>query len=222
MPMALGKRERTRRDLLDAAVRVFAARGPGAAPIHAIAAEAGVANGTFYNHFRSRDELLEAVASHLADRLSTAVVASFGQREDPAEFVAIGIRVFVGWARVDPSWAWALLRLLGREEGVGSRLRENVTADLQAGIDAGRFQVESMAVAQDAVIGIAAMGIQAILDGRAAPDHEAGVAAAALRALGVPPADAGAIVCRPLPELEPGSSAPSGSTVTQPEPGSYR
>jgi AcrR family transcriptional regulator len=195
-----GKRERTRRQLVEAAVRVFAERGPGAGPIHEIAAEAGVATGTFYNHFRSREEVLDAVAAHLADSLSDAVVASFEGRDDPAEFVAIGIRTFVDHARVDPSWARALLRLIGSSEGVGPRLRENVTADLQAGIDAGRFRIESLTVAQTVVLGLGALGIQAVLDGSAEPDHAQHVAAAALRALGVPRREAERIASRPLPQ----------------------
>jgi len=52
-------RARTETLLLDAALRLFARQGVGATAIHEIAAEAGVANGTFYNYFRTREEVLE-------------------------------------------------------------------------------------------------------------------------------------------------------------------
>ncbi|MGH3056585.1 MAG: TetR/AcrR family transcriptional regulator, partial [Gaiellaceae bacterium] len=70
------KRTRTRAQLLDAALRVFARKGTGAAPIHEITAEAGVANGTFYNYFRTREELVEAASLHLAGRFADEITAS--------------------------------------------------------------------------------------------------------------------------------------------------
>lgn len=68
-PTGRGVRSRTRTLLLDAAVRVFSRKGAGAAAIHDIAAEAGVSNGTFYNYFRTRAEILEAASFRLAERL---------------------------------------------------------------------------------------------------------------------------------------------------------
>src|SRR5262249_42169021 len=97
--------------LLDAAVRVFARKGAGAAAIHEIAAEAGVANGTFYNYFRSREELLEAASVRLVERFDREIAASRVAVADPAERVAIGCRRFVMRAMHDPTWAAALLRV---------------------------------------------------------------------------------------------------------------
>src|SRR5512144_3118358 len=87
-----GVRARTRGMLLDAAVRVFARKGAGAAAIHEITAEAGVANGTFYNYFRSREDLLEAASLRLAERFDREIAASRTAVADPAERVAIGCR----------------------------------------------------------------------------------------------------------------------------------
>lgn len=78
-PMTLdvppGKRERTRRDLIEAADRVFRRRGVDGAIVRHVTEAAGVAHGTFYNYFDSMDELVEAmVRNHLvtvADRVET-------------------------------------------------------------------------------------------------------------------------------------------------------
>ena len=106
-PDESGVRARTRTLLVDAAVRVFARKGASAAAIHEITAEAGVANGTFYNYFRTREEILEAASMELAGRLSDEVTASSQAIEDPAERMAIGNRRFVLKALHDPTWSAA-------------------------------------------------------------------------------------------------------------------
>src|ERR1700742_4936704 len=50
-----------RRELLDAAVRVFARKGFHAARVGDVAEEAGVAHGLLYHYFRSKDEVLETI-----------------------------------------------------------------------------------------------------------------------------------------------------------------
>jgi AcrR family transcriptional regulator len=52
--------------LLDAATRVFASKGYRAATTREIAAEAGVSEGTIYNYFESKYDLLIAMSKRLA------------------------------------------------------------------------------------------------------------------------------------------------------------
>ena len=52
---SLGKSARTRAQLMDAAIAVLARHGIEAASVNEIARAAGVANGTFYVHFRDKD-----------------------------------------------------------------------------------------------------------------------------------------------------------------------
>lgn len=54
-------REATAAAILDAAEEVFASEGLHAAHMNDIAARAGVAVGTLYNHFKDRDALLDAL-----------------------------------------------------------------------------------------------------------------------------------------------------------------
>jgi AcrR family transcriptional regulator len=53
--------EEKRRQILDAAVRVFARKGFHASRVGDIAVEAGVAHGLLYHYFESKDAVLEAV-----------------------------------------------------------------------------------------------------------------------------------------------------------------
>src|SRR5262245_16027812 len=55
-----------RRDhILDAATRVFAARGFNVATVRDVAREAGVADGTIYNYFANKDALLFGIFDRL-------------------------------------------------------------------------------------------------------------------------------------------------------------
>ncbi|HYJ70635.1 MAG TPA: TetR/AcrR family transcriptional regulator [Nocardioidaceae bacterium] len=56
-----------REAILDAAFRVFAEQGYDQAGVEAIAAEAGVAKATIYNHFGDKESLLRAIISDLAE-----------------------------------------------------------------------------------------------------------------------------------------------------------
>lgn len=63
---------RTRRALLDAAARSLIATGPNVS-LDAVAREAHVSKGGLLHHFRSRDELLLAVAEDWIDRFDATV-----------------------------------------------------------------------------------------------------------------------------------------------------
>src|ERR1044072_5918534 len=110
------RRTRTRAALVGAARRLFAERGFDATTIAQIAQEADTAHGSFYNHFRTKEEILEAVfedtltehSRHLADRRRDV--------DDPAERVAIGHRHLLQAVRDDPDWGWLLVRLGGAQQ----------------------------------------------------------------------------------------------------------
>jgi AcrR family transcriptional regulator len=70
------KKQRTRRDLYESAVRLFLRDGVDAVTIDAICAEADVARATFFLHFPTKDSLLaeygRQVTEELAGRLDDA------------------------------------------------------------------------------------------------------------------------------------------------------
>jgi AcrR family transcriptional regulator len=194
-----GIRARTRTLLLEAATRVFARKGVGETAIHEITAEAGVANGTFYNYFRTREEIAEAVGASLAERLEEQITASYRNVADPAERVAIGSRTFVLQALRDPDWAAAILRVTGRSTELATRIARPVIADLRAGRRRRRFHHASELAALDLVQGAVLAGMRTVVEGRAGEEHAAAVAALVIHGLGVPFDEAEEIARRPLP-----------------------
>ncbi|GAB2532935.1 TetR/AcrR family transcriptional regulator [Nocardia heshunensis] len=65
--------ERRRRELIEAAYRVFTTKGYAAASAADIAAEVGVGYGTFYRYFDSKRAILDDVVDYGLDRLLTEI-----------------------------------------------------------------------------------------------------------------------------------------------------
>src|SRR4051812_14981779 len=83
LPLRVRLREETNKAILQAAEQAFGSQGLGGARMEDIAARAGVAVGTLYNHFNDRDALLsELIASRrhdLAVRLDDELRRSEGE-----------------------------------------------------------------------------------------------------------------------------------------------
>ncbi|WP_394823927.1 TetR/AcrR family transcriptional regulator [Pendulispora albinea] len=93
-PDPLSRRaERTRRKLVAAARSVFEARGVLEARIVDIANEAGVAVGSFYTYFDSKEELLREVAGALFHELIPPLPPDVGA--DPRARIEAGNRAYV-------------------------------------------------------------------------------------------------------------------------------
>ena len=192
-------RARTKTLLLDAALRLFARQGVGGTAIHEIAAEAGVANGTFYNYFRTREEVVEAASLRLAELLQDEITASSAAVTDAAERMAIATRRFVTQAVRDPVWAAALIRVSTSSGEPLGRMAGPVLHDLRLGRRRGRFTYRSETAALDLVTGTVLAGMRSVLESRAGEEHPALIAGLVLRGLGLPAAEADDLVRSPLP-----------------------
>ncbi|MEV6600167.1 TetR/AcrR family transcriptional regulator [Actinoplanes sp. NPDC051346] len=72
-----------RQRLLDAAARVFYAEGIHAVGVDRIITEAGVTRATFYNHFRSKNDLVVAYLDERDRAVRARVAAAVPDSDDP-------------------------------------------------------------------------------------------------------------------------------------------
>src|SRR5579885_1066500 len=79
------RRRQTRSRLIRAAAALFARRGVDSTRINEITDEADVGFGSFYNHFRSKDQIVEAVAAETIAAHAATVAELTRGLEDPAE-----------------------------------------------------------------------------------------------------------------------------------------
>ncbi|NVB85601.1 MAG: TetR/AcrR family transcriptional regulator [Kofleriaceae bacterium] len=197
----LPKKERTRAQLLEAAVHVLAARGVEQTTIQEIAERARVTPATFYNHFPSKDDVLAAVATWVADQFTERVFASMQGITDAAQRMATGNRRFVLLAMESPKWALLLLQLASASPATTAKIRAYAQADLEAGIKQKLFKVPSKEAGMDLINGAVNSAMVTAALGGAPKHHDIAVATLVLRGLGMSTEDAAATAKRPLPPL---------------------
>lgn len=75
--------EERRNEILDVAERLFVAKGFDHTSITDIQNEIGIARGTLYYHFKSKEDILDAIISRITQRLVGKAKMIAGQRELP-------------------------------------------------------------------------------------------------------------------------------------------
>ena len=90
---------RTRRALLDAAASEFGEKGFHEASVSSITARAGVALGSFYTWFDSKDALFRALVADLSDQVRDHVAPAVRDAADGLAAERAGLAAFLGFVR---------------------------------------------------------------------------------------------------------------------------
>lgn len=180
-----GKRERTRAALIDATVELIASNGPADISISDITALAGVASGTFYNHFQGKAEIIAETAFQITEQIGGQINRAGASEIDPVLRIATGSRRFVEFAVGHPSWAWALLRSISYLPTVKAPIQQHIGATIHFGVERGRFKVIEDAFTFDVMISMLFAAVRSGLSGMSASQAGSRVAEMQLRLLGV-------------------------------------
>ncbi len=199
--VAAERRERMRSRLVECALAVFAEKGVGASVIQDVIAAAEVSQGTFYNYFRTNEELLAAVAQELSNELLEGIERTVNRYEDPAARIAHGVRLYLYRARDFPLFARFITSAAFHLASPNSLIYEYVPPHLEAGFASGRFARMPVEVALDLVSGFALAAIVRLGSGEASDDYPEQVVTTMLRALGFDEQQARAVAFAPLQPL---------------------
>ena len=101
-PPKTGRGEMTRRKILDAAQREIGRRGFAEASVATITAEAGVAQGTFYIYFRSKEEVMRELVLHMGRMLRHHLTEATATATDRLDAERLGLHAFLGFVRKNP------------------------------------------------------------------------------------------------------------------------
>lgn len=137
-----GKRDRTRSALLDSAISVFASKGFDATRITDITDHAGLANGTFYNYYRDKHEVLADVATGLALELVTRINDEMVGIDNAVERFVTATTRMLETARQEPEWIDVLLSSIHIVPKLQSQVVQYLRQDLELGVRQGVFKVE--------------------------------------------------------------------------------
>jgi AcrR family transcriptional regulator len=123
---------RTRASLLAAGFELLVERPIDAIPIDDLVAKAGVAKGSFFNHFRDKSDFAAAIATEVRLELETLVAKANETVSDPVERIAGGMRVGLEFAIRQPKRSMALLRSMGTPTMREHPLNDGLRADIEA------------------------------------------------------------------------------------------
>ena len=133
----------TRAKLFDAAAALIGEQGLHATTVDQIVERAGVAKGTVYYHFKSKDELFQALLVEGLKRLADALRAEADSAASPSAALAGIVRAelanilrYEAFARLMMSQVWRADSLWGEE--ALRMLRDDIFAAIRLVIETGR------------------------------------------------------------------------------------
>jgi AcrR family transcriptional regulator len=135
------KRERTRQSLIDSAIDVFSTKGFEQARINEVTAQAGLANGTFYNHFNDKDDLAAAAADTIALEIATQLDSAMAGIERAATRVVVASTRFIAIAVENRAWGSVLVEQYVRAPMASGLATRYLKSDVSRGIEQGQFEV---------------------------------------------------------------------------------
>jgi AcrR family transcriptional regulator len=110
--VARPKSEDKRNAILAAATRVFAERGLTAAPTSEISKEAGVAEGTLFTYFKTKDDLMNALYREIKLELADAMMSGFPRKKSVRTRLQHVWDGYVNWGVTNPEQRKVLAQLL--------------------------------------------------------------------------------------------------------------
>jgi AcrR family transcriptional regulator len=191
------RRARTRGRIFAAALAVFAEKGPDAPVIDDFIKAAGVARGTFYNHFKTTDELLVATSKWLEDELILSIRTEIESIQDPVQRLATGVRLWLQRSQKDPVFCAFIVRSRFR----GRLVEEQLAGDIRAAKRSGRFTVPRVDVARDLVVGVIREAMSRMVATRMPQAYADDVFRLILRGLGLDEDAVERLLAIPLPTM---------------------
>jgi AcrR family transcriptional regulator len=193
------RKEHTRRRLLEAGARTVAMLGDRGATIEDFISAAQITRGTFYNYFKTRNEIIDALWENVGRAPYLELLAVRDSIADPAHRLSIACRYLLAQARSDVTWGWLVYRFAIGEERLRAALRAYPLADLQAGCESKRFRLSNVDGACDLVVGTMSAALRTVLSAAPPPDYDLQIVEMIMMALGLGRADAAKAARAPMP-----------------------
>ena len=135
---------RTMRKLLDAAAKEFGEKGFHQGSISGITRRAGVALGSFYTYFDTKDEIFRALVRDMSGQVAQAARGAITPELTALEVERAALSAFIDFARANTE----IYRIIDESEFVDPETfrahyqgtAQRIRARLQKGIEAGEFR----------------------------------------------------------------------------------
>ena len=185
-----GKRVRTRSLLIDSAIALVAERGLLNTTVQELTRAAGLSNGTFYNHFDDREQLIREAATSIAIVLADDIAQRVQDVETGLGRIVVSTDMFITRAAANQEWGKMLSEASKNAFDMQLDFAKNMLADIQLAISQGaplqvpdRFRLIQIGA-------LFVLAVEAQLVGRRYKSINRNTCDAILRLLGATPAQA--------------------------------
>lgn len=144
-PARQPRTQRTRAALIAAGLDLLAVRPIDAIAIDEVVAAAGVAKGSFFNHFADKHAFAAAVAAKVRAEVEDEVTRANAGLTDPVVRMAGGMAVAASYALREPRRARVLLRDQSVAAAADHPLNRGLRDDIAAALSSGHLRPEAAA-----------------------------------------------------------------------------
>lgn len=134
---------RTRGALIAAGFELLAIKPIDAIPIDDVVAAAGVAKGSFFNHFADKQAFADAIATEVRLEVEQQVTLANAHVDDPVERIARGMCVVAEFALHHPKRTTVLLRSHANSTARAHPLNKGLVDDVEAACTLGLLRPEA-------------------------------------------------------------------------------
>lgn len=134
---------RTRAALIAAGFELLVERPIDAIPIDDVVAKAGVAKGSFFNHFADKQDFANAIATEVRLEVEALITKANDGVANPVERIAGGMRVAAEFAMAQPKRSAVLLSSQGSSTARAHPLNRGVVGDFEAACAQGLLRPEA-------------------------------------------------------------------------------
>lgn len=195
------RRAKSRNTLLTAAFECYGREDGRVVRIEDVCKAAGVARGTFYNHFDDLEQLRYNLLEEMTGEFDRAVHHMFGALQGPDEQTAVAVRYYLHAAAKNPAWGWAMIHSSAPGHTFGETVWHNSLVTIRRGRDEGLFHISTAEIGRDILMGTVAAAMVSITRGTTPARYPEEVSEHILMSFGMPPAVARELSNRPLPAL---------------------
>ena len=195
----LSRTGKTRAALIAAGLDLLVERPIDAIPIDDFVARAGVAKGSFFNHFKDKHDFAAAVAAEVRMEVEAEVARANAGVSDPVARIAGGMVVAARFAVEQPRRTMVLLRSQMPTTSQSHPLNRGLLEDIEAALQQGLLRPEAADSGVPYWLGLCQVLMMHLIDTRPsraqAADRLGDMLLMGLTGLGVPPAHAQEVSC---------------------------
>ena len=136
------KKDRTRAAIIDSAINIIAKKGFQKSSIQEMAKNAGIANGTFYNHYKDRKSIFEDVANLIAIELVKVIEEDEVKTKKPAQKLINSTKQFIKRSVQVPEWGLIFLEAADFSVRLEKGISKFLIKDIKSGIRDKSFLVK--------------------------------------------------------------------------------